>query len=409
MSAPSFLTLVSTPRQRILLVANTGWYLYNFRLPLARFLRERDVEVVLVSPRDAYVERLRSEGFRWIELTLDRRSINPFRELLVVFRLAAIYRREKPSAVHHFTAKCVLYGTLAAKLAGVRAVVNALTGLGHIFMGSGWKVRVLRPIVKWFYRNVLTARRVRVVFQNPDDLQTFSDSKLVVPDRTVLIRGSGVNLTRFAPRPGQPDDSPAPIVLFAARLNGDKGIYEFVEAARLLKQKGVHATFQVAGSRDPGNPSTVKDATLEQWRAEGAVDLLGHSDAMDDVIAQSSIVVLPTHGGEGVPRVLLEAAAMGKPIVATDVPGCREAVVDGENGFLVPAKCASALADAIASLLADAKLRRRMGQDGRQKMELHFDDQDVARRTVDIYWSMGALHRDPNAPRKESPRISKAA
>jgi glycosyltransferase involved in cell wall biosynthesis len=309
---------------RILFVANTGWYLYNFRLPLARFLRGRDVEVVLVSPRDPYVARMQAEGFRWIELALDRRSVNPLRELLVVGRLARIYRQERPAAVHHFTAKCVLYGTIAAKLSGVRAVVNALTGLGHIFMGTGRKARVLRPIVRWLYRNILTARRVRVVFQNPDDLQTFTDSKLVVPDRTVLIRGSGVNLQRFSPRACRADAPPAPIVLFAARLNRDKGVCEFVEAARMLKSRGVEAIFQIAGSPDPGNPTSITAAQLEEWRREGAVDLLGHVDAIDEIIAQASLVTLPTHGGEGVPRVLLEAAAMGKPIVATDVPGCRE-------------------------------------------------------------------------------------
>ncbi len=281
---------------KILLVANTGWYLYNFRLPLARFLRDRGVDVVMVSPEDPYVARLQAEGFRWVELDLDRRSVNPLRELMVVGRLARIFRRERPDAVHHFTIKCVLYGTIAAKLAGVRAVVNALTGLGHVFMGTGWKARVLRPAVKWLYRNILTARRVRVVFQNPDDLQTFADSRLVVPDRTVLIRGSGVNLQRFAPRPGSPDGQPAPIVLFAARLNRDKGVHEFVEAARILKTRGVQATFQIAGNPDPGNPSTVKEADLEGWRREGAVDLLGHVDAVDDIIAPATVVTLPTHG-----------------------------------------------------------------------------------------------------------------
>ncbi len=378
--------------RKILLVANTGWYLYNFRLPLARFLRARgDVEVVLVSPRDAYVPRLTAEGFRWIELILDRKSVNPLRELLVVARLTGIYRTERPDAVHHFTAKCVLYGTLAARLTGVRAVVNALTGLGHVFLGSGWKARVLRPLIKNLYRRLLTARRVRVVFQNPDDLQTFTDQKLVVPDRTILIRGSGVNLQRFRPRPGSREDAPCPIVLFAARLNGDKGICEFVQAARVLKTEGVEAVFQVAGAPDRGNPTAVGTTTLDDWRREGAVDLLGHVDAMDDLIAQAAIVVLPTHGGEGVPRVLLEAAAMGKPIVATDVPGCREAVLPSENGFLVPAKDARALAACIERLLRDADLRARMGAAGRRLMERHFDDQDVARRTVQVYEAMGAL------------------
>lgn len=377
--------------RKILFVGNTGWYLYNFRLPLARFLRERGIEVVMVSPKDPYVWRLEAEGFRWVHLKMNRRSVNPFREIVVVGRLIRIYRRERPAAVHHFTAKPVIYGTIAAKLSGVRAVVNALTGLGHIFMGTGWKARVLRPLIKRIYRSILTARRVRVVFQNPDDLQTFSNDGLVVPNRTILIRGSGVNIHRFAPRPGQPNVPPVPIVLFAARVNGDKGVYEFVEAARRLREKGVEATFQLAGSPDPGNPTAVPAATLESWRTEGAVDLLGHVDGIEEIMSQASIVVLPTHGGEGVPRVLLEAASMGKPIVATDVPGCREAVVDGENGYLVTVKDVDSLANTIDRLLADSSLRQKMGTYGRAKMIEEFDDQDVAKRTALIYQSMGVF------------------
>jgi len=258
-------------------------------------------------------------------------------------------------------------------------------------MGTGLKAQVLRPVIKGIYRNILTARRVRVVFQNPDDLQLFSDDGLVVPNRTILIRGSGVNVLRFAPRPGQPNEVPVPIVLFAARVNGDKGVYEFVEAARQLRASGIHATFQLAGSPDPGNPTGVPATTLEYWRKEGAVDLLGHVDGIEEIMAQASIVVLPTHGGEGVPRVLLEAAAMGKPIVTTDVPGCREAVVDGENGYLVPVKNVGALAGAIERLLSDDTLREKMGAYGRRKMVEEFDDQDVAQRTALIYQSMGVL------------------
>lgn len=370
---------------KILLVANTGWYLYNFRLPLARMLRERGVEVVIVSPRDAYVDRLESEGFKWIELKLNRRSMNPAREVLVLAQLAQIYRSERPTAVHHFTIKCVLYGTIAAKLAGIKSVVNAVTGLGHIFIGTKWKARLLRPAVKWVYRNILTARRVKVIFQNPDDLQAFLDSKLIAPERTIIIRGgSGVNLQRFAPRPSHPDEAPAPIVLFASRLIAEKGLFEYVEAARILKAQGVHATFQIAGSPDVGNPSSLSEETLEQWRREGAVDLLGHSENVEDLISHATMVVLPSYR-EGTPRILLEAAAMAKPIVATDVPGCREVVEDGVNGLLVPVKDAAALATAIGTLLSSPNLYQQMGQAGREKMLKEFDDQDVARRTIDVY------------------------
>jgi glycosyltransferase involved in cell wall biosynthesis len=375
---------------KLLFVANTGWYLYNFRLPLARFLRSHGVEVVMISPYDQYVERLQSEGFRWVKFGLNRRSVNPFRELVTIWELLRLYRAEKPAAAHHFTAKCIIYGTIAAKLTGVRAVVNALTGLGPLFMGTGYRAKITRPLVHWLYRKILSARRVRVVFQNPDDLNAFLDSELVVPDRTVLIRSSGVNLKRFSPRQSPLDGPPAPIVLFAGRLTQEKGVLQFVEAARILKSRGTEAIFQIAGTLDPGNASSVDQKTLDSWRIEGAVDLLGHVDPIDDVLAQASIVVLPSYR-EGVPRILLEAGAMGKPVVATDVPGCREAVAHGQNGLLVPPGDSEAPASAIYCLLADPRLRYAMGRDGREKVMREFSEEAVALSTMDVYHKMGLL------------------
>lgn len=374
---------------KILLVANTGWYLYNFRLPLARFLRRQGTEVVLVSPWDAYVERLQAEGFRWIELQLSRRSVNPLVELLTILHLTFIYLRERPSAVHHFTIKCVLYGTIAAGLSGTKAVVNAVTGLGYIFISNDLKARILRPVIRFLYRQLLTAKRVRVVFQNMDDLQAFAKGKLIVPDQTVVIKSSGVDVKRFSPRPSHPDAIPSPVVLFASRLLGDKGVIEFVQAARILKTKGYCATFQIAGAPDPGNPTAISEATLELWRNEGAVDLLGHTDKIENLIALSTIVVLPSHGGEGVPKILIEAGAMGKPLVATDVPGCRDVVNHGENGFLVPVKNARVLANAIEILLKDIQLCQAMGAAAREKVLREFDAQDVIRKTAKLYELMG--------------------
>ncbi|MBD1920393.1 glycosyltransferase family 4 protein [Microcoleus sp. FACHB-831] len=374
---------------KILLVANTGWYLYNFRLPLARFLRRQGTEVVLVSPWDAYVERLQAEGFRWIELQLSRRSVNPLVELLTILHLTFIYLRERPSAVHHFTIKCVLYGTIAAGLSGTKAVVNAVTGLGYIFISNDLKARILRPVIRFLYRQLLTAKRVRVVFQNMDDLQAFAKGKLIVPDQTVVIKSSGVDVKRFSPRPSHPDAIPSPVVLFASRLLGDKGVIEFVQAARILKTKGYCATFQIAGAPDPGNPTAISETTLELWRNEGAVDLLGHTDKIENLIALSTIVVLPSHGGEGVPKILIEAGAMGKPLVATDVPGCRDVVNHGENGFLVPVKNARVLANAIEILLKDIQLCQAMGAAAREKVLREFDAQDVIRKTAKLYELMG--------------------
>lgn len=375
-----------------MLVANTGWYLYNFRLPLARRLRVEGFDVVLVSPYDTYVDKLRAEGFEVRVLTkLSRRGMNPLSELVALGELIRLYRKEKPRAVHHFTIKCVLYGTIAAKLTGVRSVVNAVTGLGHIFLGKRAITRAVRPGIRWLYRRILHARRGRVIFQNPDDLETFINTGLVAPEQTVIIRSSGVCLKKFSPRPGSPNvcASEVPTVLFVGRLLKEKGILDFVEAARIVKSRH-RAHFQIAGATDVGNPSSVPDEVVSEWESEGAVDLLGHVDDIADVVALADVVVLPSYR-EGTPRTLLEAAAMGKPIVATDVPGCREVVKDGYNGLLVPREDPEALAEAVQRIISDKELAQKMGQNGRSLVAKEFSVESVVEETMGLYQVMGIV------------------
>lgn len=381
---------VLSSKDKILLVANTGWYLYNFRLPLARRLREEGLEVVLVCPDDSYVERLSAEGFRVKLLErLSRRGMNPFLELVALFELMRLYWAERPRAVHHFTIKCVLYGTIAAKLSGVRSVVNAVTGLGHIFLGKRAVTRAVRPLVRFLYRKILHARRGHVVFQNPDDLEAFIEAGLVAPEKTVIIRSSGVCLQKFAPRPGQPgeDASNFPNVLFVGRLIKEKGVHDYVQAAKIVK-RDVEVCFQMAGAPDPGNPSSISSETVDLWRAEGAVDVLGHVDSIADVMALADVVVLPSFR-EGTPRTLLEAAAMGKPIVATDVPGCREVVQDGFNGFLVPLQDPESLASAIKKILANPELAHQMGKNGHHLVASEFSVEAVVQETINVYQKIG--------------------
>ena len=376
---------------KILLVANTGWYLYNFRLPLARKLRAEGFNPVLVCPDDTYVERLAAEGFEIKLLSrLSRRGMNPFFELIALLELVKLYWSEKPRAVHHFTIKCVLYGTIAAKLTGVRSVVNAVTGLGHIFLGKRTLTRMARPFIRFLYRKILHARRGHVVFQNPDDLGAFIEAGLVAPEKTVLIRSSGVCLKRFAPRPGGPEtnSSAFPNVLFVGRLIKEKGVFDFVEAARLVKSRKDEVGFQMAGAPDPGNPSSISADTLSEWRQEGAVDLLGHVDSITDVMELADVVVLPSYR-EGTPRTLLEAAAMGKPIVATDVPGCREVVRDGYNGYLVPREDPVALAEAIEKILSNPVLAHEMGLNGHRLVAEEFSVESVVQETFKVYEQIG--------------------
>lgn len=376
---------------KVLMVANTSWYLYNFRLPLARHLRDIGYEVVMVAPPDAYAERLVAEHFRWIPLELHRKSLNPFRESLTLLHFWKIYRQEKPAVCHHFTIKCVLYGTIAAKLAGVKAVVNAITGLGHAFIGQGWLHRAVRPFLRFVYRKILTARRVQVIFQNGDDYREFLDRKMIVPDKTTIIRGSGVCLQRFRPRPGMPESPPCPTVLLASRLIREKGLMEYVEAARILKEKGLEISFALAGRVDEGNPSSISEKMLQDWVQEGVIDYLGHIENIEEVLDVATIVALPSYR-EGTPRILLEAAAMGKPLVATDVPGCREVVRHGHNGLLVAPKDAVGLAQAIQTLVEDPQTLARFGINSRVVAH-EFKDTQVIQATVQVY---GKARKLPN-------------
>lgn len=379
---------------KVLLVANTSWYLYNFRLPLARHLRDLGYDVVFVAPKDAYSARLVAERFHWIALELNRKSVNPLREMLTLLRIWQIYRTEKPAVCHHFTIKCVLYGTIAAKLAGVKAVVNAVTGLGHAFIGQGWWHRAVRPALRFVYRKILTARRVQVIFQNGDDYREFLDRKMIVPDKTTIIRGSGVCLRRFFPRPGDPDGKPSPTILLASRLIREKGLMEYVEAARLLREKGLEVSFALAGRVDPGNPSSITEDQLQDWVREGVVDYLGHVDNVEEVLQLATIVALPSYR-EGTPKILLEAAAMGKPLIATDVPGCREIVRHGYNGLLVPARDVAGLAEAFELLLKEPERCRLFGENSRT-LAHEFREANVIEATLEVYGKARKLPEKAN-------------
>lgn len=305
--------------------------------------------------------------------------MNPLAELATIVRLARLYRAVRPDVVHHFTIKCVLYGSIAARLAQVSRIVNALTGLGYAFMGSDRRARWLKPLVSQFYWIVL--RNTQVIFQNPDDLSSFLSAGLVNQEQAHLIRGSGVDVNRFVP--GTREAVRPLRVLMAARLLWAKGLGEFVEAASIVG-RSVSGEFLVAGDADLGNPDAVPQVTIDGWKRQSSVRFLGHVDDMLDLLSSVDVAVLPSYR-EGTPRFLLEAAACGLPLVATNVPGCREVVRDNENGFLVPVNDAEALADAILRLLRDENLRRRMGASSREIVCREFSAEHVIARTIAVY------------------------
>jgi glycosyltransferase involved in cell wall biosynthesis len=323
-----FPTFEAAAPLKALLFANTDWYLYNFRLPLARSLRERGYEVVLISPPGEFVPRLLEAGFRWIEFRMARKSLDPLGELVTLGRVVRLYQREQPDLVHHFTIKCVLYGGIAARLTRTRAIVSAVTGMGYVFSTENLTNRLLRPFLAILYR--LALRRSRVIFQNPDDLDTFLRRGLVCPDQSHLIRGSGIDIDYF--RPAEFARSAPATVLMVARLLKEKGVQEFVEAASIVRQTFAPETrFLVAGDVDPGNPSSISEKQINLWGAAGDVIFLGHRSDVRDLMRSSDLMVLPSYYREGTPRSLLEAAACGLPLIAADVAGCREAVVRADH------------------------------------------------------------------------------
>ena len=370
---------------KILLFANTDWYLYNFRLGLAQALRDRGDEVVMVSPDGAYASRLQEFGFRWVCFPLRRRGLNPLVEISTIARLFSLYRREKPDLIHQFTVKCVLYGSLVGRMLGIHAVVNSVTGLGYVFTDGkgarGW----IRGIIVLFYRLVL--RRSWVIFQNPDDRAVFLENYLVDPRRLALIRGSGVDAQRFTPTL-EPDG--IPVVILPARVLWDKGVGEFVEAARRLQADGLHARFVLVGDSDSENPAAVPVTQIREWEKKGVIEWWGWQENMIEVYAQAHIICLPSYR-EGLPKTLIEAAACGRPIVASDVPGCREIVRMGENGLLVPARDVTALAAALKQLIQDSDTRRAMGMRGRRIAEKEFSMDLIVSQTLNVYHSAAGV------------------
>lgn len=370
---------------KVLLFANTDWYLFNFRRSLAMAIRERGDEVLLVSPPGPYGERLQELGFAWIPAPMDRRSLNPLREAKLLLWLASILRRERVDLAHGFTIKCAVYAALAARLAGVPARVSAVAGMGYTFTSHDARARMLRPVVSLLLRASLGGGGARLILQNPDDVALFRSAGLADAASIRLIAGSGVDCRRFAPA----DDTVIASrdtfrVVLSARLLWDKGVAEFVEAARRLRAEGRSIEFLLAGEPDAGNPAAVPQESLREWERLGHVRWLGHVADMPGLFRSTDVAVLPSYR-EGLPKSLIEAAACGLPLVTTDVPGCREVVTHGADGLLVPSRDAGALAAAIAQLQDDASLRRRLGEAARAKAIAQFDESIVLARTLAVY------------------------
>jgi glycosyltransferase involved in cell wall biosynthesis len=371
---------MAKPRKLFFLVTE-DWYFVSHRLPLAMAAARAGYSVSVATRVQAHGARIAQGGVRVIPFKLGRRFANPFAELKVFWRLVRLYRREQPTIVYHIGMKPVVYGSLAARIAGVAGRVNAIAGLGFVFTSRRPKARLLRPVLKVMLRMLLAGERSRVIVQNRDDQRTVAGMMWRDAQNVVLIPGAGVDLKHFSTSDEQPG---VPVVLFAGRMLWDKGVGEFVAAAERLRSRGIAARFVLVGAPDEGNPTAVPLSQIEAWHNSGMVEWWGQREDMPAVFAGCHLVCLPSAYGEGIPKVLIEAAACGRAIVTTDIPGCREIVRHGVNGLLVRPRDVEALANALEALIGDPERRRAMGAAGRKIAEAEYGLALVNRQSLAV-------------------------
>jgi glycosyltransferase involved in cell wall biosynthesis len=362
--------------KKILISINTAWNLLNFRAGLINGLKSSGFEVVAVAPSDKYVAELELLGCRFVHLEMDNQGTHPVRDLLLLWRYCRLLKTEKPDLCLFYTVKPNVYGSLASSLCGI-PFINNVTGLGAVFIQGGWLKRFVSALYKFAFRN-----SSKVFFQNRDDLGLFLENNLVKVELTDILPGSGINLHRFTPVDEAVSKSlTCPFrFLLIARMLKDKGVVEFVSAAQLLKELGLKAEFCLLGFLDVQNPAAISSEQMKEWTDPGFVKYLGVSDDVREYIASADCIVLPSYR-EGTPRTLLEAAAMGKPIITTNVVGCKEVVEHGVNGFLCEVKNAQDLALKMKDmLLLSENQMKLMGVNGRLKMEKEFDENIVIQK-----------------------------
>ena len=370
---------------KLIFLVTEDWYFWAHRLPQARAARDAGFAVSVATRVDAHGDLIRGEGFGLHPLNWRRGSINPFGAVSSVLEIARLYRRERPAIVHHVSQKSILLGSIAARLAGVQRIVNALTGLGFLFVASTAKARIVRAVLLPILRNIASRPQVRFLVENPDDGATLRGLDVVPEQRIVLIKGSGVDVSHYQPMP----EPAGPVVIgCAARMLRIKGVEEVVAAFRALRAGGSDARLLLAGAPDPENPAAISEGELLAWAAEPGVEWLGHVADVRQVWARAHVAVLASRGGEGIPMTLMEAAACARPLIATDVPGCREIVVPEQTGLLARPNDPAALAEAMCRMVEDADLRRRCGAAARARVANGLDAGTVGRETVAVYRSL---------------------
>ena len=374
------MTALDLHGRRVLFVVNVDWFFLSHRLAVAEAALRAGYEVHLACGLTGRREEIEARGIVVHELPISRRGTALAGEIGTIRAMVRLMRALRPDIVHLVTIKPVLLGGLAARIAGARSVVAAISGMGYVFIARGLLARLRRTAIATLYRLALGRRNVTVIVQNPDDAALVAGLTGLPARQIETIRGSGVDLAACAPVPRPQGEA---VIVFAARLLADKGLREFVAAARMLKREGLAARFVVAGDPDPDNPATVEPTEVAEWSREGVAEFVGFQADIAGLFAEAHVVVLPSYR-EGLPKVLLEAAACGRAVVTTDVPGCRDAVEAGVTALLVPVMSAEALAAAIRRLVEDRELCAAMGKEGRRLAEAEFSVERVAAAHLDI-------------------------
>jgi len=359
---------------KIIIISNTSRSLYNFRLGLIDTLRKKRIDIVLCAAYDEYSTKLKERGHKLILIKLDRKGINPFKDLMLIKNFYRIFRKEKPDLTLHFSIKPNIYGAIAARLAGVKCI-NTVTGLGYVFIEENLLLEFVKILYKISFRFP-----ENIFFQNIDNLNFFVNKNIISKNKAILVSGSGVNVKYF-----HPDfckefkrKNKNLVFLFLGRLLWDKGIDQFVKASEIVRQKYPQTEFCLLGRIDKGNPNAVPEKVIRNWEKEKLIKYLGTTYDVRSFICKSDAVVLPSLHTEGLPRSLLEGMAMAKPIITTDIPGCREVAEDGKNGFLVRPKDYNALARGMIQLIElSLKDREKLGSFGREKAVEKFDENNI--------------------------------
>ena len=363
------------------IVANTAFNIYNFRLGLIKALQAEGYRVLAIAPQDEYVAMLIEEGVEFVELKkLARKGTNPFNDFMLMNELRSIYQINKIDAALQYTIKPNIYGTLAARLTGTKTICT-VTGLGYTFLNKSTAGKVAHALYRFAF-----SFADKVLFQNVDDLEVFVQNKLVRRKKTLLVPGSGIDTQKFSPEYCPPKNTVSATVhfLMIGRLLKDKGIYEYIAAATKMREEGINAAFHLLGDIDPDNPATIRQAELDAWIQEGIVCYEGYAKDIRPFICEADCLVLPSYR-EGMPRVILEGMAMGKPCITSDAPGCKDAVVDGQTGFICKAENSDSLYEMLKKfVLSDIKTRVLFGKNARERAEVLFSTEKISKIYIKI-------------------------